>query len=86
VAKYEVLIKASAAKELEEIGTKRDRRRIAAHIQELAKNPHPPRFQKLSGADKYRIRCGNYGIVYSINEDDFVVQIVKIGHRREVYR
>lgn len=86
MAKYEVFIKASAAKELEGIGTKKDRRRIAAHIQELAKNPRPSGFQKLSGADKYRIRCGNYRIVYSINEDDLIVQIVKIGHRREVYR
>ena len=86
MAKYEVFIKASAAKELEGIGTKKDRRRIVARIQELGKNPRPLGFQKLSGADKYRIRCGNYRIVYSINEDDLIVQIVKIGHRKEVYR
>ena len=86
MAKYEVFIKASAAKELEGIETKKGRRRIAAHIQELTKNHRPPGFQKLSGADKYRIRCGNYRIVYSIKEDDLIVQIVKIGHRSEVYR
>jgi len=86
VAKYEVFIKPSAAKELEEVGTKKDRQRIVAHIRELTENPRPPGFQKLSGTDKYRIRCGNYRIVYSINDDELSVQVVKIGHRREVYR
>jgi mRNA interferase RelE/StbE len=86
VAKYEVFIKPSAAKELEEVGKKKDRQRIVAHIQELTENPHPTGSQKLSGADKYRIRCGNYRIVYSINDDERLVQVVKIGHRREVYR
>jgi mRNA interferase RelE/StbE len=86
VAKYEVFIKPSAAKELEGVGTKKDRRRIVARIQELTDNPRPPGFQKLSGADKYRIRCGNYRIVYSINDDELIVRVVKIGHRKEVYR
>lgn len=86
MAKYEVFIKPSAAKELEEVGKKKDRQRIVAHIQELVKNPRPSGSQKLSGADKYRIRCGNYRIVYSINNDERLVQVVKIGHRREVYR
>ncbi len=86
MAKYEVFIKPSAAKELEGVGTKKDRQRIVARIRELTENPRPPGFQKLSGADKYRIRCGNYRIVYSINDDELLVQIAKIGHRREVYR
>jgi mRNA interferase RelE/StbE len=86
VAKYEVFIKPSAAKELEGVGTKKDRQRIIARTRELTANPHPPGFQKLSGADKDRIRCGNYRIVYSINDDELLVKVVKIGHRREVYR
>jgi len=86
VAKYEVFIKPSAAKELEGAGTKKDRQRIVARIRELTEDPRPPGFQKLSGADKYRIRCGNYRVVYSINDDQFLVQVVKIGHRRDVYR
>jgi mRNA interferase RelE/StbE len=86
VAKYEVFIKPSAAKELEGVGKKKDRQCVVAHIQELTKNSRPPAFQKLSGADKYRIRCGNYRIVYSINDDQRLFQVVKIGHRREVYR
>ena len=86
MAKYEAFIKPSAAKELEGVGTKKDRQRIVARIRELTENPRPPGFQKLSGADKYRIRCGNYRVVHSINDDEFLVQVVKIGHRREVYR
>ena len=86
MAKYEVFIKPSAAKELEGVGTKKDRQRIVSHIQELTENPRPPGFQKLSGTDKYRIRCGNYRIVYSIDDSKRIVQVVKIGHRRNVYR
>ena len=86
MAKYEVFIKPSAAKELERVGTKKDRRRLVGRIQELAENPRPPGFQKLSGLEKYRIRCGNYRIVYSISDIERVVHVVKIGHRREVYR
>ena len=86
MAKYEVFIKPSAAKELEGVGAKKDRQRIVARIRELTKNPRPPGFQELSGSDKYRIRCGNYRIVYSINDDELLAQVVKIGHRREVYR
>ena len=93
MARYEVFIKPSAAKELEEVGTKKDRQRLVSRIRELTENPRPHGFQKLSGADKYRIRCGDYrivysinDIVYSINDDDLAVRVVKIGHRREVYR
>ena len=86
MAKYEVFIKPSAAKELEGVGTKKDRQRIVSHIQGLTENPRPPGFQKLSGADKYRIRYGNYRIVYSIDDRERVVRVVKIGHRKEVYR
>jgi mRNA interferase RelE/StbE len=86
VAKYEVFIKPSAVKELEGVGTKKDRQRIVARIRELTENPRLPGFQKLSGADKYRIRCGNYRVVYSINDDQFLAQVVKIEHRRDVYR
>ncbi len=86
MAKYDVFIKPSAAKELEEVGTKKDRQRIVANIRDLTENPRPPGVQKLSGSDKYRIRCGNYRIVFSICDDDLSVQVVKIGHRREIYR
>jgi mRNA interferase RelE/StbE len=86
VAKYEVFVKPSAVKELEGVETKKDRQRVVARIRQLTENPRPAGFQKLSGADKYRLRCGNYCIVYSINDDELSVRVMKIGHRREVYR
>lgn len=86
MAKYEVFIKPSAVKELEGVGIKKDRQRIVAHIRELTENPRPPGFQKLSGTGKYRIRRGSYRILYSINDDELSVRVIKIGHRKEVYR
>ncbi len=85
--KYRVLIKASAAKELEAIARKPDRRRIATRIAALAEAPRPHGCEKLSGRrDLYRIREGNYRIVYGIDAAAIVVLVIRIGHRREVYR
>ena len=85
MASYSLLIKRSAAKELEAVVLK-ERRRIAGRIQGLAAEPRPPGVEKLSGAEKYRIRQGDYRILYTIEDADLTVVIVKIGHRREVYR
>jgi mRNA interferase RelE/StbE len=85
VASYNVLIKRSAAKELEDLPEK-DRRRVAARIGALAENPRPPGCEKLSGAEKYRLRQGNYRILYEIVDRDLIVTVVKIGNRRDVYR
>jgi len=73
-------------KELEAVGTKRDRKRIVAKIRSLANSPRPPGCQKLSGANKFRVRQGSYRIVYSVDHDRLVVSIVRIGHRRDIYR
>jgi mRNA interferase RelE/StbE len=86
VARYSVLIKPSARKELEAVGLKKDRQRIVAAILSLADDPRPSGCRKLSGRDKYRIRCGDYRVVYSIQDVVLVVTIVKVGHRRDVYR
>jgi len=86
VAKYRVSIKPSASKELEALGTRRDRRRVAERIGALSHDPRPPGSQKLSGAEKYRLRCGVYRVVYSISDADLAVRVVKVGHRRDVYR
>ncbi len=83
---YSVFIKRSAAKELEEIGSRRDRRRIVARIRALAEDPRPPGCRKLSGAEKYRLRQGVYRIVYSIEDDRLIVHVVRIAHRKHVYR
>jgi mRNA interferase RelE/StbE len=85
VGSYKVLIKPSAVKEIEGI-PQRDRQRIVARIQGLSTNPRPPGCEKLSGQDKFRLRQGAYRIVYSVNDDEFSLLIVKVGHRKEVYR
>jgi mRNA interferase RelE/StbE len=86
VARYEILIKVSAIKEIERIPSKKDRQRIILRIQSLADNPRPPGSQKLSGQDQYRLRQGVYRIVYSIEADRLIIQVVKVGHRKDVYR
>lgn len=82
---YKVLIKPSAAKELEAI-PKKDRLRMAKNIEGLLAEPRPASVEKLSGQERYRVRQGNYRVVYSIDDDEEVVLVFKIGHRRQVYR
>ena len=87
VASYSVRIKTSAAKELETVEPRTIRVRIVSRIQGLARTPRPHGSQKLAGEEeRYRIRQGPYRIVYSVDDDRRVVEVVKIGHRREVYR
>ena len=85
MAEYRITIKRSAAKELEDIPRK-NLRRIVKRIRALAEDPRPQGSQKLSGQEHYRVRQGNYRIVYSVDDEDSRIDIVKIGHRREVYR
>ena len=85
--RYSVLIAASAIKELEAIDRKADRQRIIRAIQALAENPRAAGCEKLAGAeDRYRVRVGSYRVVYAIRDVKRVVDVVKVGHRREVYR
>jgi len=86
VASYKLLIKPSAAKEIESV-PKKDRIRIIKRIQDLSSDPRPPGCEKLSGHDdKYRVRQGTYRIVYSVSDASLVVCVVKVGHRKEIYR
>ena len=84
--KFRVFIKPSAKKELIAVTTKKDRQRIVRRIQSLSENPRPPGCQKLSGYDRYRIRQGDYRIVYEIRDLEVLVVVIKIGHRRDIYR
>ena len=84
--KYKVSIKRSAVKEIEAIPQKKERRRIISRIGQLANDPRPTGAKKLSGHDKYRLRQGSYRIVYSIEDNELVVVVVKVGHRKDVYR
>jgi mRNA interferase RelE/StbE len=87
VASYKILIKKSAAKELEAVAGKKDRERITQRILGLSENPRPGGVEKLSGTtEKYRIRQGNFRILYEIQDDVLIVFIVQIGDRKEVYR
>jgi len=85
VASYRVLVKRSAVKELESLPRK-DRRRVARRIQGLAAEPRPAGCEKLSGQEKFRLRQGDFRILYSVDDTELTVTIVKIGHRRDVYR
>lgn len=85
MAKYRITIKKSAAKELADI-PKKDLLKVIKRIQLLCENPRPIGSQKLSARQQYRVRQGDYRIVYSIKDKELLVDIVKIGHRREVYR
>ena len=86
MGKYKVLIKPSAVKELEAIPLKKDRQRIALKIKSLGDNPRPAGCRKLSGHDRFRLRQGQYRILYGINDNMLIVYVVKIGHRKDVYR
>ena len=83
---YELFIKPSAAKELEAISRKSDRTRIVDKIYTLRDDPRPPGCEKLTGQDRYRLRQGQFRILYIVDNDERVVTVVKIGHRRDVYR
>ena len=85
MAVYSIFFKTSARKELETI-PKRELQRIMERIAGLADDPRPHGSEKLSGLERYRIRQGNYRIVYSIQDTELTVWLIKIGHRREVYR
>jgi len=83
--KYELRFRKSVGKDLDPI-PKRDVQRIIEAIQALADNPRPPQSMKLSGAEKYRLRCGVYRVLYEIHDNVLLVCVVKVGHRKDVYR
>ena len=85
MAGYEILFKDSVFKDLQAI-PKTDLRKILSRIERLADDPRPAGSQKLTGADLYRVRQGVYRIVYSIHDRTMVIHVVKVGHRKEVYR
>jgi len=84
MASYRITIKRSASKEIDKIALK-DRKRIIIKIRSLASDPRPPGSKKLSGQEKYRIRQGDYRILYQIEDGELIIVVVKVGHRRDVY-
>ncbi len=82
---YELEIKKSAQKELEKL-PKKDIQVIVEKINGLRKNPRGPKSIKLSGDEKYRLRVGNYRVLYEIVDKILMIYVIKIAHRKEVYR
>lgn len=83
---YRVEFAASAVREFKAL-ERSMQRRIGTRIDELAKNPFPPDVKKLQGTpDHYRIRVGDYRVIYRVEKKRVTIVVVKIGHRREVYR
>ena len=87
MAAYSLCIRTSAGRELEDVGSKRDQHRIVSRIRALADDPRPAGSEKLAGtANVFRVRQGDYRILFTVDDEARVVDIFKIGHRREVYR
>lgn len=85
MAHFELRFKASVAKDLRGL-PKADIRRILARIDALRDEPRPDGCEKLAGRELYRERQGVYRIVYSIHDAQLIVEVVRVGHRREIYR
>ena len=85
MASFKVVFRQSISKDLQRIPT-RDIARILSRIEALASEPRPRGAEKLSGQQRYRIRQGTYRILYEVREVESLVVVVKIGHRRDVYR
>lgn len=85
MARYSIQFRKSVADDLRPI-PKQDVARILRRIRQLADDPRGPGAEKLSGQDRYRVRQGNYRIIYEIVDETLTVIVVRVGHRRDVYR
>jgi len=85
MTRYRLSFKASVAKDLRQL-PKRDVQSVLTRIEGLADDPRPNGSEKLSGQERFRVRQGTYRIIYEIKDQELVVMIVKVGHRRDVYK
>ena len=85
MARFEIRVKRSVVKELLKL-SRNDNRKVMARIQGLSENPRPSGCEKLAGHESYRIRQGDYRIIYTIDDGRIVVEVIRVGHRRDVYR
>jgi mRNA interferase RelE/StbE len=87
VASYKLVIKRTAAKEIESIGQKKTRQRIVARIRALAEDPRPHGCEKLSGKNPYyRVRQGRFRILYEVKDQELIVYVVRVADRRDAYQ
>ncbi len=86
MARYEIEISRTAEKQLRRL-PRADQARVVRTMRTLADNPFPRGARKLSGYDDvFRVRTGRYRILYSVSERTLVIVVLKVGHRRDVYR
>ncbi len=85
MANYRLIFRKSVTKDLRPI-PKRDVVRILKRIEALAENPRPEGCEKLSGQERFRVRQGVYRIIYEIRDTELIITVVKVGHRRHVYK
>ena len=85
MAEYEIFFKESVRKDLRKV-PKSNLKKILSRIQKLKDNPRPIGCEKLTGQDFYRVRQGKYQIVYSIQDSELTVWVIKVGHRKNVYQ
>ncbi len=85
MAVYEIYFRESVERDFYTI-PKKDLKKILQRIEMLTDNLRPPGCEKLTGQERYRVRQGRYRILYSIQDDELTVWIVKVGHRKNVYR
>jgi mRNA interferase RelE/StbE len=83
--KYKITFKKSVSKDLKSV-PKSDVKKILLKVDSLAVNPRREGAVKLSGQEMYRIRQGLYRIIYEIRDSELVIQVIKIGHRSDVYK
>ena len=85
MAAYKIFFKKSVEKDFKVI-PKKDLKKILDRIEALAEDPRPSGCEKLTGQQRYRLRQGRYRILYSIQDDELTVWVVKVGHRKDIYR
>ncbi|MEI8038383.1 MAG: type II toxin-antitoxin system RelE/ParE family toxin [Verrucomicrobiota bacterium] len=85
MAKFELVVRPSVVKDTKEIPAG-ELKKILQKMESLREDPRPPGCVKLAGMDYYRVRQGNYRILYEIADAQLIVVVVKVGHRRDVYR
>lgn len=85
MAAYEVYFKKSVQKDLSSI-RKNDLKKILRRIESLGEDPRPAGCEKPTGKERHRLRQGRYRILYSVQDVELTVWIVRVGHRKDVYR
>ncbi|MCX6360884.1 MAG: type II toxin-antitoxin system RelE/ParE family toxin [Armatimonadetes bacterium] len=85
MAPYELRVKPSVSRDLKGV-PRTDLLRLLARMEALRDDPRPPACEKLATAERYRVRQGDYRVRYEVADESRTVTVVKVGHRRDVYR